>query len=38
MKSSVREVVKHSDIIVVSKQAFKKELAHVKHDAFVIDL
>jgi hypothetical protein len=40
MKPSVREVIENSDIVIVSKTIdfFKKEIAYIKHDTFVIDL
>jgi GDP-mannose 6-dehydrogenase len=40
MKPSVREVIENSDIVIVSKtiDLFKKEIAYIKHDTFVIDL
>jgi len=40
MKPSGREVIENSDIVIVSKKIdlFKKELAYMKHDTFVIDL
>jgi GDP-mannose 6-dehydrogenase len=40
MKPSVREVVEASDVVIVSKKTelFKKEMAHVNHGTFVIDL
>jgi len=40
LKPSIREVIENSDIVIVSKKTelFKKEIAHIKNDAFVIDL
>jgi GDP-mannose 6-dehydrogenase len=40
MKSSIREVVEQSDIVIVSKKTelYTKEIAHVNNGTFVIDL
>src|SRR3989454_1408674 len=40
MKSSVQEVIEKSDIVIVSNltELFKKEMACLNHDTFVVDL
>src|SRR3989454_5711831 len=40
MKSSVQEVIEKSDIVIVSKhtELFKKEIAYLNQDTFVVDL
>jgi len=40
MKSSIREVVERSDIVIVSKKTelYTKEIAHINNNTFVIDL